>query len=133
MCAHIGFTLQYQQPLGRLPRPGGRRVPVPQGDGPGYVAGQVTKELAIPTIGIGAGNQTVAQVLVWRDAFGLNTGASVTVRQAVLRPARRAPRRRPDLRWRGRGRHLSRPRALLLIPIRVGPALAQVAGGGGGI
>ncbi len=41
---------------------------------PADVAAQVTQELDIPTIGIGAGNQTDAQVLVWQDAFGLNTG-----------------------------------------------------------
>jgi len=41
---------------------------------PGDVAAQVTKELAIPTIGIGAGNQCDGQVLVWQDAFGLRTG-----------------------------------------------------------
>ena len=41
---------------------------------PGDVAGQVTKELAIPTIGIGAGPDCDGQVLVWQDAFGLRTG-----------------------------------------------------------
>jgi 3-methyl-2-oxobutanoate hydroxymethyltransferase len=91
VCAHIGFTPQSEHALG------GYRV---QGRGdaaerllqdaravqdagafavvlemvPGDVAAQVTKELAIPTIGIGAGNQTDGQVLVWQDAFGLNTG-----------------------------------------------------------
>src|SRR5215210_8052395 len=84
--AHIGFTPQSEHALG------GYRV---QGRGdnssrilddahavqdagafavvmemvPGDVASQVTKELTIPTIGIGAG-----QVLVWQDAFGLRTG-----------------------------------------------------------
>ncbi len=41
---------------------------------PGEVAAQITKELAIPTIGIGAGPHCDAQVLVWQDAFGLRTG-----------------------------------------------------------
>lgn len=38
------------------------------------MAAQVTRQLKIPTIGIGAGNQTDSQVLIWQDAFGLNTG-----------------------------------------------------------
>ena len=89
--AHIGFTPQSEHALG------GYRV---QGRGdtatriladahavqdagafavvmemvPGDVAGQVTKELAIPTIGIGAGVDCDGQVLVWQDAFGLRTG-----------------------------------------------------------
>ena len=41
---------------------------------PGDVAGQVTRQLSIPTIGIGAGPECDGQVLVWQDAFGLRTG-----------------------------------------------------------
>ena len=41
---------------------------------PGDVAAQVTKELTIPTIGIGAGAECDGQVLVWQDAFGLRSG-----------------------------------------------------------
>ncbi len=89
--AHIGFTPQSEHTLG------GYRV---QGRGeaaqrilddakaveaagafsvvmemvPGEVAGQVTRELSIPTIGIGAGPECDAQVLVWQDAFGLRPG-----------------------------------------------------------
>jgi 3-methyl-2-oxobutanoate hydroxymethyltransferase len=89
--AHIGFTPQSEHALG------GYRV---QGRGdagdrllhdarsvqdagafavvmemvPGDLAGQVTRELAIPTIGIGAGADCDGQVLVWQDAFGLRTG-----------------------------------------------------------
>src|SRR5689334_2335475 len=89
--AHIGFTPQSEHSLG------GYRV---QGRGetaqriladakaieaagafavvmemvPGDVAGKVTSELAIPTIGIGAGVDCDAQVLVWQDAFGLRGG-----------------------------------------------------------
>jgi 3-methyl-2-oxobutanoate hydroxymethyltransferase len=89
--AHIGFTPQSEHALG------GYRV---QGRGdtasrvlddareveaagafavvmemvPGDVAAQVTKELVIPTIGIGAGAECDGQVLVWQDAFGLRTG-----------------------------------------------------------
>jgi 3-methyl-2-oxobutanoate hydroxymethyltransferase len=89
--AHIGFTPQSEHALG------GYRVQG-RGDGsdriladahavqdagafavvmemvPGDVAAQVTKELAIPTIGIGAGPECDGQVLVWQDAFGLRTG-----------------------------------------------------------
>jgi len=41
---------------------------------PADVAAQVTSKLSIPTIGIGAGNGTDAQVLVWQDMAGLRTG-----------------------------------------------------------
>ncbi|MFC6286824.1 3-methyl-2-oxobutanoate hydroxymethyltransferase [Nocardioides sp. GCM10027113] len=89
--AHIGFTPQSEHALG------GYRV---QGRGeasqrvlddakaveaagafavvmemvPGEVAAQVTRELTIPTIGIGAGPDCDGQVLVWQDAFGLRQG-----------------------------------------------------------
>jgi 3-methyl-2-oxobutanoate hydroxymethyltransferase len=89
--AHIGFTPQSEHALG------GYRV---QGRGetadriladakaveaagafavvmemvPGDVAGRVTRELSIPTIGIGAGAECDGQVLVWQDAFGLRGG-----------------------------------------------------------
>lgn len=41
---------------------------------PADVAAAVDEALTIPTIGIGAGNGTTGQVLVWQDAFGLNRG-----------------------------------------------------------
>ena len=89
--AHIGFTPQSEHGLG------GYRV---QGRGetaerlladalaleqagafavvlemvPADVAAQVTKELRIPTIGIGAGAECDAQVMVWQDMAGLNNG-----------------------------------------------------------
>ena len=89
--AHIGFTPQSEHALGG-PRVQGRgdaseRVLADahavQDAGafavvmemvPGEVAAQITKELAIPTIGIGAGVECDGQVLVWQDAFGLRTG-----------------------------------------------------------
>jgi 3-methyl-2-oxobutanoate hydroxymethyltransferase len=93
LMAHIGFTPQSQFQLG------GYRV---QGRGeaaeevvadahavteagafavvlemvPGEVAKRITHEVAIPTIGIGAGPDTDAQVLVWQDMAGLNTGTT---------------------------------------------------------
>ncbi len=89
--AHVGFTPQSEHNLG------GYRV---QGRGdaaakvladatamqdagafavvmemvPGDVAAEVTQQLEIPTIGIGAGNRCDAQVLVWQDMMGLRTG-----------------------------------------------------------
>ncbi|MBA2465009.1 MAG: 3-methyl-2-oxobutanoate hydroxymethyltransferase [Nocardioidaceae bacterium] len=89
--AHIGFTPQSEHNLG------GYRV---QGRGeaaarlvdaahameqagafavvmemvPGDASAQITKQLVIPTIGIGAGPDCDGQVLVWQDAFGLRTG-----------------------------------------------------------
>ena len=89
--AHLGFTPQSEHALG------GYRV---QGRGdaaeqlrsdaravqaagafavvlemvPSPVAGDITAELTIPTVGIGAGVDCDAQVLVWQDAMGLRTG-----------------------------------------------------------
>ncbi|UQU63323.1 3-methyl-2-oxobutanoate hydroxymethyltransferase [Couchioplanes caeruleus] len=89
--AHVGFTPQSEHAIG------GYRV---QGRGsaaeeviadaravaeagafavvlemvPGEVAKQITKELPIPTVGIGAGPDTDAQVLVWQDMAGLREG-----------------------------------------------------------
>ncbi len=89
--AHVGFTPQREHVLG------GYRV---QGRGegaedvvadahavaeagafavvlemvPGDVAKRITHDLHIPTIGIGAGAQTDAQILVWQDMAGLRTG-----------------------------------------------------------
>jgi 3-methyl-2-oxobutanoate hydroxymethyltransferase len=41
---------------------------------PSIVAAEVTRRLAIPTIGIGAGAGTDGQVLVWHDLLGLHDG-----------------------------------------------------------
>jgi 3-methyl-2-oxobutanoate hydroxymethyltransferase len=41
---------------------------------PAEVAGRVTAELRIPTIGVGAGPDVDGQLLVWTDWAGLNTG-----------------------------------------------------------
>lgn len=89
--AHIGFTPQMEHQLG------GYRV---QGRGedaqrlidsakaleaagafailiemvPGEVGAAITDAVSIPTVGIGAGNQCDAQVLVWQDMAGLRQG-----------------------------------------------------------
>jgi 3-methyl-2-oxobutanoate hydroxymethyltransferase len=89
--AHIGFTPQSEHAIG------GYRV---QGRGdqaagliddavalaeagafsvvlemvPGDVAAEITKRIPVPTIGIGAGRDTDAQVLVWQDMAGLRSG-----------------------------------------------------------
>lgn len=54
---------------------------------PSAVAAQVTRELDIPTIGIGAGPHCDAQVLVWQDMAGLTPepGAKFVRRYADLR------------------------------------------------
>jgi 3-methyl-2-oxobutanoate hydroxymethyltransferase len=89
--AHIGFTPQREHMLGgyRVQGRGDTADEVVE-DGravaeagafavvlemvPGDVAKRITGELAIPTIGIGAGADTDAQVLVWQDMAGMRTG-----------------------------------------------------------
>ena len=89
--AHVGFTPQSEHALGGF-RVQGRGTGAEQlvADAravqdagafavvmemvPAEIAGQVTKELAIPTIGIGAGVDCDAQVLVWPDMAGLTSG-----------------------------------------------------------
>ncbi|MBB3675756.1 3-methyl-2-oxobutanoate hydroxymethyltransferase [Modestobacter versicolor] len=89
--AHIGFTPQSEHALGGF-RVQGRGAGAEQllADAhavqdagafavvmemvPAEIAGQVTKELAIPTIGIGAGPDCDAQVLVWPDMAGMTAG-----------------------------------------------------------
>jgi 3-methyl-2-oxobutanoate hydroxymethyltransferase len=48
---------------------------------PESVAKTITEKLAIPTIGIGAGNATDGQILVWQDFAGLSTGSRKFVKQ----------------------------------------------------
>ncbi|GAB4100439.1 3-methyl-2-oxobutanoate hydroxymethyltransferase [Sinomonas halotolerans] len=102
--AHIGFTPQSEHVLG------GYRV---QGRGddaqrliddaraleaagafcvlmemvPAETAAAVDAAVSVPTIGIGAGNATTGQVLVWQDAMGLRGGEGVRVAKFVKRYA----------------------------------------------
>ena len=89
--AHVGFTPQHEHALG------GYRVQGRAADGdrvvadahalaaagafavvlemvPAPVAKRVTSELRIPTVGIGAGPDCDAQVMVWQDMAGLRGG-----------------------------------------------------------
>ena len=89
--AHIGFTPQSEHALGGF-RVQGRGAGAEQllADAravqeagafavvlemvPAALAAEVSKELVIPTVGIGAGPDCDAQVLVWPDMAGLNGG-----------------------------------------------------------
>jgi 3-methyl-2-oxobutanoate hydroxymethyltransferase len=77
--AHLGFTPQSEHALGgdqlvedalALQRAGAFALVLEMV--PTAVAAQVTKSLDIPTIGIGAGPECDAQVLVWQDMAGLD-------------------------------------------------------------
>jgi 3-methyl-2-oxobutanoate hydroxymethyltransferase len=89
--AHIGFTPQSEHGLGGFRVQGrGTGAEKLRADAhavqeagafavvmemvPAEIAGQVTKELTIPTIGIGAGVDCDAQVLVWPDMAGYTGG-----------------------------------------------------------
>ena len=80
---------------------------------PAEVATEVTRSLHIPTIGIGAGPDTDAQVLVWTDMAGLTGGKVPRFTKQYARPAGDAGRRGEGVRRRrgrrglpGRGAHL---------------------------
>ena len=77
---------------------------------PSDLAAQVTKALHIPTIGIGAGPSTDAQVLVWQDMAGLRgEGKPAKFVKEFAQTGHGAAHRCRDLRRRGPRRHLPRP------------------------
>ena len=86
---------------------------------PADLATQVSQVLAIPTVGIGAGPGTDAQVIVWQDMAGLTPGSDGEVREEVRRRARRAARRGAGVGGRRRLRRLSRSRAHLQLSRRL--------------
>ena len=62
---------------------------------PAELAEEVTRELSIATIGIGAGNSTDGQILVWTDFAGMHAGPArkfvrkyAELREALLKAAR---------------------------------------------
>ena len=90
VCAHIGLTPQHVHQFGGFKRQGktqeaaaklfedavalanaGARMVLMEAI-PAGLAGEITKRLEVPTIGIGAGPDTDAQVLVLHDVLGLN-------------------------------------------------------------
>jgi 3-methyl-2-oxobutanoate hydroxymethyltransferase len=90
VCAHIGLTPQHIRQLGGFKRQGktdeaaaillsdakalaaaGARMVLMEAI-PAALAATITASIPVPTIGIGAGNATDAQVLVLHDVLGLN-------------------------------------------------------------
>lgn len=92
VCAHIGLTPQHVRQIGGFRRQGktpeaaaqlledalaladaGARLLLMEAI-PAELAAEITAKISIPTIGIGAGPGTDAQVLVLHDVLGLNPG-----------------------------------------------------------
>ncbi|MDE1906864.1 MAG: 3-methyl-2-oxobutanoate hydroxymethyltransferase [Rhodospirillales bacterium] len=92
VCAHIGLTPQHVRQIGGFKRQGktpeaaaqlfedamaladaGARMLLMEAI-PAELAADITAKISIPTIGIGAGPGTDAQVLVLHDVLGLNPG-----------------------------------------------------------
>lgn len=102
VCAHIGLTPQHVRQFGGFKRQGktpeaaailledakalahaGARMVLMEAI-PAELAAQITREIPVPTIGIGAGPGTDAQVLVLHDVLGLNPGKAPSFARAFI-------------------------------------------------
>ena len=105
VCAHIGLTPQHVHQFGGFKRQGktqeaaaklfedavaladaGARMVLMEAI-PAGLAGEITKRLDVPTIGIGAGPDTDAQVLVLHDVLGLNPDHAPSFAKAFVNGA----------------------------------------------
>ncbi len=102
VCAHIGLTPQHVRQLGGFKRQGktpeaaqvllqdaialaeaGARMVLMEAI-PADLAAEITRRVAVPTIGIGAGPGTDAQVLVLHDVLGLNMDRAPSFARAYV-------------------------------------------------
>jgi 3-methyl-2-oxobutanoate hydroxymethyltransferase len=102
VCAHIGLTPQHVHQFGGFKRQGktqeaagrllddalaladaGARMVLMEAI-PAKLAGEITRRLSVPTIGIGAGPETDAQVLVLHDVLGLNPDRAPSFAKAYI-------------------------------------------------
>jgi 3-methyl-2-oxobutanoate hydroxymethyltransferase len=105
VCAHIGLTPQHVRQFGGFKRQGktpeaaarlrmdaialqdaGARMVLMEAI-PAELASEITRSLVVPTIGIGAGPGTDAQVLVLHDVLGLNMDRAPGFARAYLNGA----------------------------------------------
>jgi 3-methyl-2-oxobutanoate hydroxymethyltransferase len=105
VCAHIGLTPQHIRQFGGFKRQGktpeaakilledaqtlaqaGARMLLMEAI-PADIAAEITSSIGIPTIGIGAGPGTDAQILVLHDVLGLNTDRAPSFARAYVNGA----------------------------------------------
>jgi 3-methyl-2-oxobutanoate hydroxymethyltransferase len=105
VCAHIGLTPQHVHQFGGFKRQGktqeaasriyedaialaeaGARMVLMEAI-PSDLAGEITRRVPVPTIGIGAGPDTDAQILVLHDVLGLNMDKAPSFARAYVNGA----------------------------------------------